>query len=83
MESTAFFEKKINLTPGEFNEIKREPIDTILERKAKQLIEKGAEKVELEAKKVKVVTDESLLMLLVFELAHLQLLQGMSCLKFD
>ncbi len=39
MESTAFFEKKINLTPGEFNEIKREPIDTILERKAKQLIE--------------------------------------------
>ncbi len=39
MESTAFFEKKINLTPGEFNEIKNEPIDTILERKAKQLIE--------------------------------------------
>jgi hypothetical protein len=39
MESTAFFEKKINLTPGEFNEIKNEPIDTILERKAKLLIE--------------------------------------------
>ncbi len=39
MESTAFFEKKINLTPGEFNEIKNEPIDIILERKAKQLIE--------------------------------------------
>jgi hypothetical protein len=38
---------------------------------------------ELEAKKVKVVTDESLLVFLVFELAHLQLLQGMSCLKFD
>jgi hypothetical protein len=39
MESTAFFEKKINLTPGEFNEIKRESIDTLLEKKAKQLIE--------------------------------------------
>jgi hypothetical protein len=39
MESTAFFEKKINLTPSEFNEVKNEPIDSLLEKKAKQLIE--------------------------------------------
>jgi hypothetical protein len=39
MESTAFFEKKINLTPGEFNEVKNESIDSLLEKKAKQLIE--------------------------------------------
>ncbi len=39
MESTAFFEKKINITPGEFNEIKKESIDSLLERKAKELVE--------------------------------------------
>jgi hypothetical protein len=39
MESTAFFEKKINLTPGEFNEVKKESIDSLLERKAKDLVE--------------------------------------------
>lgn len=39
MESTAFFEKKINLTPGEFNEVKKESIDNLLERKAKELVE--------------------------------------------
>jgi hypothetical protein len=40
MESTAFFEKKINLTPGDFNEVKKQSIDSILEEKAKNLIEK-------------------------------------------
>ncbi len=39
MESTAFFEKKINLTPGEFNEVKKESIESLLEKKAKQLID--------------------------------------------
>jgi hypothetical protein len=39
MESTAFFEKKINLSPGEFNQVKHESIDSLLEKKAKQLIE--------------------------------------------
>jgi hypothetical protein len=39
MESTAFFEKKINITPGEFNEIKKETIDGLLERKAKEAVE--------------------------------------------
>ena len=39
MESTAFFEKKINLTPSEFNEVKKESIDNLLERKAKDLVE--------------------------------------------
>ena len=39
MKSTAFFEKKINLTPAEFNEVKHESIESILEKKAKQLIE--------------------------------------------
>jgi hypothetical protein len=39
MESTAFFEKKINLNPGEFNQVKHESIDSLLEKKAKQLIE--------------------------------------------
>jgi hypothetical protein len=39
MESTAFFEKKINLTPGDFNEVKKQSIDSLLETKAKQLIE--------------------------------------------
>jgi hypothetical protein len=39
MESTAFFEKKINLNPGEFNQVKHESIDSLLEKKATQLIE--------------------------------------------
>ena len=39
MKSTAFFEKKINLTPAEFNEVKHESIESLLEKKAKQLIE--------------------------------------------
>lgn len=39
MESTAFFEKKINLSPSEFNEVKNESIESLLEKKAKQLIE--------------------------------------------
>lgn len=39
MESTAFFEKKINLTPSEFNEIKTSSIDSLLEKKAKELVE--------------------------------------------
>lgn len=39
MESTAFFEKKINLTPGEFNEVKTNSIDSLLEKKAKELVE--------------------------------------------
>ena len=39
MESIAFFEKKINLIPGEFNQVKHESIDSLLEKKAKQLIE--------------------------------------------
>ncbi len=39
MESTAFFEKKINLTPGDFNEVKKQSIESLLETKAKQLIE--------------------------------------------
>lgn len=39
MESTAFFEKKINLSPGEFNEVKHESIDSLLEKKAKQFVE--------------------------------------------
>lgn len=39
MESTAFFEKKINLTPTELNEIKKTPIEELLIKKAKTLIE--------------------------------------------
>lgn len=39
MESTAFFEKKLNLTPVDFNEVKKQSIDSLLETKAKQLIE--------------------------------------------
>jgi hypothetical protein len=39
MESTAFFEKKINLTPSEFNEIKTNSTDALLEKKAKELME--------------------------------------------
>jgi hypothetical protein len=40
MESTAFFEKKINLTPSELNQVKNTSIDSLLELKAKELIEK-------------------------------------------
>ena len=40
MESTAFFEKKINLTPSDFNKVKKIPIHDILLEKAKQLTEK-------------------------------------------
>lgn len=39
MESTAFFEKKINLTPSDFNEVKSTPIEEILLRKARESIE--------------------------------------------
>jgi hypothetical protein len=39
MESTSFFEKKISLTPSEFNEVKNNSIDSLLEKKAKSLIE--------------------------------------------
>ena len=39
MESTAFFEKKLSLTPGEFNEVKTTSIDSILEKKAKEAVE--------------------------------------------
>jgi hypothetical protein len=39
MESTAFFEKKISLTPSDFNEVKLTPIEEILLRKARESIE--------------------------------------------
>jgi hypothetical protein len=39
MESTAFFEKKINLTPREFNEIKSQTVQEILLKKAIQMME--------------------------------------------
>ena len=39
MESTAFFEKKINLTPREFNEIKSQTIQDLLTKKAIQMME--------------------------------------------
>ena len=39
MESTAFFEKKISLTPSDFNEVKTTSIETILLRKARESIE--------------------------------------------
>ena len=40
MESTAFFEKKINITPSEFNEIKTTSVESLLEKKAKEIMEK-------------------------------------------
>ena len=40
MESTAFFEKKISLTPSDFNEVKSTPIEEILLRKAREMVEK-------------------------------------------
>ena len=39
MESTAFFEKKINLTPREFNDIKTQTVQEILMKKAVQMME--------------------------------------------
>ncbi len=39
MESTAFFEKKISLTPSDFNEVKSTPIEEILLRKARESVE--------------------------------------------
>jgi hypothetical protein len=39
MESTAFFEKKINLTPREFNEIKSQTVQELLTKKAIQMME--------------------------------------------
>jgi hypothetical protein len=39
METTTFFEKKINLTPSEFNEVKNNSVDSLLEKRAKQLTE--------------------------------------------
>lgn len=39
MESTAFFENKISLTPSDFNEVKSTPIEEILLRKARESIE--------------------------------------------
>lgn len=39
MESTAFFEKKINITPADFNKIKTQNIDDILLSKSKDLME--------------------------------------------
>uniref|UniRef100_A0A6C0DTR6 S1 motif domain-containing protein n=1 Tax=viral metagenome TaxID=1070528 RepID=A0A6C0DTR6_9ZZZZ len=40
MESTAFFEKKISIIPSEFNEIKTSTVDSLLEKKAKEIMEK-------------------------------------------
>ena len=45
MESTAFFEKKISLTPSDFNKLKKTTIDDILLSKAKEQMEKS--KMEL------------------------------------
>jgi hypothetical protein len=39
MESTAFFEKKINITPSDFNEMKTTTVDDILTKKAKAMME--------------------------------------------
>ena len=39
MESTAFFEKKISLTPSDFNEVKTTPLEEILLRKARESVE--------------------------------------------
>lgn len=39
METVAFFEKKLNLTPQEFNEIKTKSIDDILLKKARDAME--------------------------------------------
>ena len=39
METTAFFEKKISLTPSDFNEVKTASIDDIILRKARDSVE--------------------------------------------
>ena len=39
METVAFFEKKISLTPSNLNELKTVALDEILLKKAKELIE--------------------------------------------
>jgi hypothetical protein len=39
MESTAFFEKKLSLTPTDLNELKKVPVEDILLRKAKDAME--------------------------------------------
>lgn len=39
MESTAFFEKKLSLTPTDLNELKKTPVEEILLRKAKEAME--------------------------------------------
>jgi hypothetical protein len=39
MESTAFFEKKINITPSDFNEMKTTTVDDIITKKAKVMME--------------------------------------------
>ena len=39
METTAFFEKKVSLTPGEFNKVKNSSIESLLEDKARELVE--------------------------------------------
>lgn len=39
MESTAFFEKKISLSPSDFNEIKHTSVDELLTKKAKESLE--------------------------------------------
>jgi len=40
MESTAFFEKKLSLTPSDFNKVKLSSVDVILLQKAKDSMEK-------------------------------------------
>jgi hypothetical protein len=39
METTAFFEKKINLTPMDMNELKKTPLDELLLSRAKNALE--------------------------------------------
>ena len=39
MESTAFFEKKISLTPRDFNEVKNSSVETLLLKKSKETLE--------------------------------------------
>ena len=39
MEVTAFFEKKISLTPAQLNDVKKTPIESLLLKKAQELME--------------------------------------------
>lgn len=39
MEVTAFFEKKISLSPAQLNEVKKTPIETLLLKKAQEMME--------------------------------------------